>query len=147
MNHAPRSEEREVRGEIMKTDVFVKIFATGPDQTTDALRADLDACFAIFRDFEARYSRFLPESELSRFNRLTDYPASEEFYNLLSTARDYWSVTDGVFNPTIISALEQSGYGPDTTQESTEKIAIEKTILPLSALQLDAETHSIHKRN
>ena len=44
-----QSAEREVQGEIMRTDVFVKIFSDQQDALS--LEKDLDRAFALFREF------------------------------------------------------------------------------------------------
>jgi len=70
-----------------------------------------------FRRFEARFSRFLADSELSRFNRRTEpaFPVSEEMYDLLVSCLDFHHETKGIFNPLIIDNLEAAGY--DTSFE------------------------------
>lgn len=66
---------------------------------------------SIFR-FERQFSRFLPGSELSTFNRnaSTKQFISQEFRALLVTARDLATETKGLYNPFILPALQKSGY-------------------------------------
>lgn len=66
---------------------------------------------AIFA-FEKQFSRFLPGSELSMFNRSsgTKQPVSPEFRSLLLTAQELASQTDGLYNPFILPALQSAGY-------------------------------------
>jgi thiamine biosynthesis lipoprotein len=67
---------------------------------------------AHFRRFEARFSRFLSDSELSRFNRrsTSTFAASQDMYDLLAACLDFHHETDGIFNPLIIGNLEAAGY-------------------------------------
>jgi thiamine biosynthesis lipoprotein len=67
---------------------------------------------AHFRRFEARFSRFLPDSELSRFNGRSDptFAVSDGMYDLLAACRDFHQQTNGIFNPLIIDNLEAAGY-------------------------------------
>lgn len=61
--------------------------------------------------FEARFTRFSPESELSRFNAAEGpFEASEEMRTLLHMSLDLHRETDGVFDPSIHDALVSSGY-------------------------------------
>ncbi len=67
---------------------------------------------ALFRAFEARFSRFDPESELSHFNARSTATAavSAEMWDLLRESLAFFTLTEGVFNPLILEALSQSGY-------------------------------------
>lgn len=105
-----RFVEREIKQEIMSTDIFVRI--ESDTHSEEDLQADLERCFNMFRDFEARFSRFKKESELSRFNTKTEGKqiVSEQFFALFEKAVEYHLFTEGLFNPTILSALEKEGY-------------------------------------
>jgi FAD:protein FMN transferase len=62
--------------------------------------------------FEAQFSRFLPDNELSRFNqRVTATVAvSDEMLRLLSVCVEMHHYTDGIFNPLVLQSLEAAGY-------------------------------------
>lgn len=62
--------------------------------------------------FEKRCSRFLPESELSSFNRSAGVkqPVSEEFRQVLTAAQEWAARTDGLYNPFVLPALQRAGY-------------------------------------
>lgn len=62
--------------------------------------------------FERRFSRFLPGSELSVFNRNagTKQNISKEFRQLLVAAKEIAIETEGLYNPFILPALQASGY-------------------------------------
>lgn len=62
--------------------------------------------------FEKRFSRFLSTSELSAFNLRagTRMHVSAEFEALLRAAKRQAEVTQGLYNPFILPALQQAGY-------------------------------------
>lgn len=62
--------------------------------------------------FERRFSRFLPQSELSIFNRKAGLRVSlsPEFRDLLKAVRHMAIRTNGLFNPFILPALQRAGY-------------------------------------
>ena len=62
--------------------------------------------------FERRFSRFLPMSELSTFNRSTGLqtPTTPEFRDLLKDAKRLGVETDGIYNSFILPALQRAGY-------------------------------------
>lgn len=62
--------------------------------------------------FEKRCSRFLPGSELSRFNRSAGarLDITPEFRDALLAAQRMADWTGGLFNPFILPALQRAGY-------------------------------------
>jgi len=62
--------------------------------------------------FERQFSRFLPQSELSVFNRSTGLKTSItlDFRQLLLSARLLSQETNGLYNPFILPALQRAGY-------------------------------------
>lgn len=63
-------------------------------------------------EFEQRFSRFLPDSELSQFNRAAGLktPTSPEFHDILDASLRMSDMTGGFFNPFILPALQSVGY-------------------------------------
>jgi FAD:protein FMN transferase len=72
----------------------------------------LPAIEAFFHDFESRFSRFLPDSELGRFNRreVPSVPVSDEMFDVLTECLRLHRLTHGVFNPLVLENLEAAGY-------------------------------------
>jgi thiamine biosynthesis lipoprotein len=69
---------------------------------------------AFVRSVETRFSRFLETSELSRLNRSAGSPdgirVSTDLSRLLRMAQADRARTLGIFDPTILPALEAAGY-------------------------------------
>lgn len=82
--------------------------------------------------FELRFSRFLPDSELMRLNRSDGqyFTASAEMMAILQTSKKLYQQTGGVFNPAILPALETAGYSdsferlPDERNLSATKVLV-----------------------
>ena len=77
-----------------------------------ASQQDADALVALVAADEARWSRFLPGSEVSRLNAAEGVPlrVSGETMELLA-ACDHWSeATDGAFSPLVGAAMVAWGY-------------------------------------
>ncbi len=72
-------------------------------------------CFGEISRIEDQFSRFKDSSELSKLNRNLGkwQTASEEMLYLLSKALDFFSKTDGNFDITLKSALDNLGYDKD----------------------------------
>jgi thiamine biosynthesis lipoprotein len=61
---------------------------------------------------EARFSRFLEESELSDLNRSagTPFQASPDLFAVLVLAQSFFHQTSGLFDPSILPDLRRMGY-------------------------------------
>jgi thiamine biosynthesis lipoprotein len=72
-------------------------------------------CFAEMKRIEDAYSRFIPNSELSRLNcHLGSWQdASEELISLLVLAKEFRQKTDGNFDITLKAVLDGIGYDKD----------------------------------
>jgi thiamine biosynthesis lipoprotein len=72
-------------------------------------------CFEEMKRIEDAYSRFLPDSKLSKLNKTlgTWQHVSEEFIFLLSKAEEFKAKTGGNFDITLKSALDAMGYDKD----------------------------------
>ena len=89
----------------MNTDIH--LVACGPRAGRRLARAD-----AWLQAFEARFSRFLPTSEVSRLNASAGarFRVSPALLHLVELALDYAGRTDGLFDPAILRDLERAGY-------------------------------------
>lgn len=81
------------------------IVAGGPSQLVD---------HAVQRlvELERRWSRFLPDSEISQLNARSGVPVvvSHETFQLIQRAIAGWRMTRGRFDPTLLRELRAAGY-------------------------------------
>ncbi len=63
-------------------------------------------------DLERRWSRFLPDSEVSQLNRWAGFPVavSADTMSLVEHAIVAWRLSGGAFDPTVLGAVIRSGY-------------------------------------
>lgn len=132
-----QSTEHEEKGSIMKTDIFIKLFSE--QYSKQEMQEDIDQSFQMFRDFEARFSRFRETSELSLFNCSSGGKVSEEFLFLLQKSKQFYEQTEGVFDPSILPVLEMIGYKGNVVSEISEK---KETF---SQLVFDETEQRVHK--
>lgn len=66
-------------------------------------------------ELEDRWSRFRPESDVSRLNRASGEPVvvHPTTVALVEQAVAWWEATNGLFDPTVLEALETAGYDRD----------------------------------
>ena len=74
---------------------------------------------------EQSWSRFVPDSELSRLNAGTGAPTvvSDETMMLIERAIWAWQVTGGLFDPTVLTAVISAGYTKSFEQLGNEHAA------------------------
>ena len=89
----------------MGTDAHVLVHGRDVAALADAARDDLD-------ELERRWSRFLPDSEVSVLNRAGAAPVlvSPATSALIARAVEGWRITDGRFDPTVLGDVVRAGY-------------------------------------
>lgn len=80
----------------------------------DAELATREARDTVAR-LEARWSRFVRSSDVCRLNaaRGRPVPVAQETIAIVGDAIAWWQATDGMFDPTVLGALEAAGYDRD----------------------------------
>lgn len=87
----------------------------GVDVSERQMDAALDYGQALAEEWNATFSRFRPDSEISRLNARAGAATrvSDDLYGMIACARDAWTSTNGWFDPTVLPALEAAGYDRD----------------------------------
>ena len=111
----PRTESLEFRG--MGTDLGLFIVVRDEAEYAQAT-ADMISAREIYVRYEKIFSRFDPESELSRLNASLGkaLPASREMLEVARHSLVYHKKYHRLFEPRIIAALEAAGYTRDFQQ-------------------------------
>lgn len=121
----------------MNTDILCEIvFPKGQEVLAMVC---LEQAFTMMRDFERRYSRFEEGNDLWQLNQSEHMELSEEFFDLLTKAKYFYEKTNGIFDPSILSALEQEGYVSNLSEHPTSQKR------NFSELMLNPLTRSAHK--
>jgi len=92
----------------MGSTAHVVVIVDRPDRAVDLMRV----ATATIASLERRWSRFLPDSDISRINAHPDVPVQVHgsTVELVGRSVDAWSQTGGVFNPTVGTSLVAAGY-------------------------------------
>jgi len=72
----------------------------------------IDDAVTRVAELEQRWSRFLPDSEISQLNRWAGLPVavSPDTVTLVEHAIVAWRLSGGAFDPTLLGAVMQAGY-------------------------------------
>jgi thiamine biosynthesis lipoprotein len=97
----------ETRFRAMGTDVHILL--------VDAPPGLVETGRALVADLEARWSRFLPGSEVTALNRNAGRPVivSADTFDLVAKAHAAWRATDGRFDATVGRSMVAHGYDRD----------------------------------
>ena len=82
---------------------------------------------AFIEESERRFSRFLPESELSQLNASVGqwFAASDELLDVLMQSLKYYDETGGLFDPSILPDLKRAGYDKSMDDLRAQGAAVE----------------------
>ena len=94
------------------------------------------------KNFEERFSRFLPDSEVNSFrnSKAGNYPISKEFAVLLQRADELRNLTEGVYDPAAGGLLERAGYDANYRMKplpDTEEFVLPKWNIKGETLSLE----------
>lgn len=100
----------ELQGSTMGTTYSVKYL----DEEGRNFQPGIDSLLEVFN---LSHSTYIPESEISRFNReaLLKYE-SPFFYPVLERSKEIYEKTGGAFDPTIGPLVNAWGFGPEGVQ-------------------------------
>jgi thiamine biosynthesis lipoprotein len=78
----------------------------------EAVETGFSLAQKFIEDSEKRFTRFSDQSELAQLNRSAGgwFDASQEMFEVVSLALQLYRQTRGLFDPSILEALEQAGY-------------------------------------
>ncbi|MBI5157807.1 MAG: FAD:protein FMN transferase [Acidimicrobiia bacterium] len=81
----------------------VHVVVNGPEELVERARDRIE-------DLESRWSRFRPESEVSRLNRHGSARVSRDTEDLVTRSISGWRHTGGRFDPTVYRSMIELGY-------------------------------------
>lgn len=129
--------------------------ALGSDVLLTLVVKDDKAAKEVFRTlwakinvFEKRFSRFLPDSELSRLNAAggKSVDISAELRDLLRAAMYYAKQTGGLYNPFVLPALQQAGYvgsWPTPAKHHKDLDFSDRKLISIDQLELNGTSVSL----
>lgn len=98
---------------------------------------------SVIEQFEKRFSRFLPDSELSQLNASHGAwtSVSPELFEMLDIALSYHQHTNGLFDPSILPNLKRLGYDRSMDQLRKQSPSLRRSLpfprADFAALELD----------
>ena len=136
----PTTTIHRVNGEIMGTTWSVTVY--GSSAMFSNLQQEIEP---ILNDVNRKMSTYLPDSEVSKFNReQSSFVFSSETTSVLIEALRIYNITSGAFDVTVGPLVNAWGFGfPPQTQNSPDDIKRIKSFVGSDKLRLDGNT--LHK--
>lgn len=108
-----------ITGQTMGTTYTIKIIGeNGYPFTPNKIKNDIDS---ILVEVNRQMSTYLPESEISQFNRMKagdDFTISNDFVRVVERALTISELTWGAFDITVKPILDIWGFGPSASQQN-----------------------------
>ena len=139
-------------GETMGTGYTIKCVTRG-GMKAEALEHVRSAVEGELRSVQRGMSVFLPDSELSRFNRHEDgspFQMSAEMFHVLQRAVQIGEESGGAFDVTVGPIVGLYGFGPDpfrVTLPSEDELAALRSRVGHPMLELDPTARTIRKKH
>src|SRR3954452_3085574 len=114
---ASRPDTAELTVRAMGTDVHLIVVGGATEL--------LSLAASMIDELERKWSRFLPDSEVSRMNTAAGQPVavSDETLELVARAIAGWYDTGGRFDPTLLAAVVAAGYDGSFEQLAPPSLA------------------------
>ncbi|MCC5937788.1 MAG: FAD:protein FMN transferase [Lunatimonas sp.] len=112
----------------------------------DEQRRDLqDGIDSLLNVFNQSLSTYIPDSEISRFNR-SDTLVFElpYFYPVLSVSKEVFEATDGAFDPTVGPLVNTWGFGPEGA-ERKDSLGIQQLLQRVGFDKVQFDQHAVVK--
>ncbi len=100
--------EKTLKNQIMATDIYISLASA--EIELSEMEKDVERIIDQMREFEQRYSRFIPNNYVANLNESEEFTATDDLIELLKAGESYYKNTNGLFDPSIHNALINEGY-------------------------------------
>jgi thiamine biosynthesis lipoprotein len=137
--------QKEIKNEIMATDLFICIHDEKPKEE---IEKDLNYSIKILKDTEQRFSRFLPNNELSKFNNSSEkIQISDDLILMLEKALFFNKFTNQTFDISILQNLIKEGYNTSKKEGFFNPKSDSPTLTLNSSLSSNSNNPSLNDLN
>ncbi len=112
--------EREILGQIMSTDIYLSVSSNS--KSKENIEEEISSIVLRLEKFENKFSRFIKDNFLDKFNSSISIDYDEEFAEILKLCSIYYKKTNSIFDPTILPFLLEEGYSLSKKEGFVDKI-------------------------
>ncbi|MFH1852011.1 MAG: FAD:protein FMN transferase [Candidatus Neomarinimicrobiota bacterium] len=128
------ARELALAGRTMGTTYSIKLVYRGPAPDAGVIQRGVDSLLATVN---SQMSTWDPNSEISRFNRLTTdelFPISDEFDRVIDQSLAIAKLTDGAFDITVGPLIDLWGFGAGAKRGKTDPPRQEEIVATLDRI-------------
>lgn len=107
-------QEYSFQEKHLGTDISISLITSSTEIANEIAKNS----FQTIANYEQKFSRFIPTSELSKLNNKKELSVSEEFWLVLERSYELYLATNKIFNPLV--QISQFGYNSDFNELSGE---------------------------
>ena len=133
---------------MLGSDAYITLIADESIETI--ITSHFERIWKLIDQFEASFSRFIPGSELSKFNTRAGEKVtiSKEFSSILKAAKSAALESRQLFNPFILPALQRAGYVGSWIDKDLKPIDYTKrSVVDISGLEINDDWARIPKNS
>lgn len=145
---SPQKEIVSIKGNTMGTTYNVKFLPI----TNNPIEIEESYIIIekILKDINQQMSTYIPSSEISTFNQLqsTDwFKISEDFSNVLKESFNYYEMSDGHYDITVMPLVNLWGFGPEIFESPPTQALIDSVMMFIGQDLIELENQKIRKKD
>jgi len=145
---SPQKEIVSIKGNTMGTTYNVKFLPI----TNNPIEIEENYIIIekILKDINQQMSTYIPSSEISTFNQLqsTDwFKISEDFSNVLKKSFNYYEMSDGHYDITVMPLVNLWGFGPEIFESPPTQALIDSVMIFIGQDLIELENQKIRKKD
>ena len=137
-----------ISGNTMGTTYTVK-YATDI-KSNDDIKENKDKIEEILRDINMQMSTYIIDSEISKFNTIKNtewMTISEDFAFVVKSSFDYYEISNGLYDITVMPLVNLWGFGPDKFSDVPTATDIDSILVFVSQDLIEIEKNRIRKKD
>lgn len=137
-----------ILGRTMGTTYSVK-YTTGI-KNNDDIKENKNKIEEILRNVNMQMSTYIPESEISQFNRMRNTEwvnISEDFAFVVQSSFEYYKMSGGLYDITVMPLVNLWGFGPDKFIDTPSTTNIDSVLAFVGQDLIEIESGRIRKKD
>lgn len=137
-----------ILGRTMGTTYSVK-YTTGI-KNNDDIKENKNKIEEILRNVNMQMSTYIPESEISQFNRMRSTQwmnISEDFAFVVQSSFEYYKMSGGLYDITVMPLVNLWGFGPDKFIDTPSTTNIDSVLAFVGQDLIEIESGRIRKKD
>ena len=119
-------------------------------KSNDDIKENKDKIEEILRDINMQMSTYIIDSEISKFNTIKNtewMTISEDFAFVVKSSFDYYEISNGLYDITVMPLVNLWGFGPDKFSDVPTATDIDSILVFVSQDLIEIEKNKIRKKD